>query len=329
MPDRRTKSSPMDFLKILTTLTMVYWLPSECSTVSEASWCYVEPHCGPQSWISLGRCNGKRQSPINIVHRASPRNLALGAMDLVGYDNPKKLLEIQNTGKTVDVTLGDGLHLSGLGLPDVYKAKSFHFHWGDGALKKGSEHQIDGKQYSMEMHIVHTRGNLSMLHAVKYAKGIAVLAFFIEESKHTESKTEHAWGLFTDHLKKVSKKGDNEHLDVSFSLLDLMGTTNFTRYYRYPGSLTTPGCEENVIWTVFADPILLPSKLVNKFTKGLYRDFAEELRLKNNFRPIQKIGVRRVEASNAMKSAAALSVSPPTVFALFLSIATFLPFFSM
>ncbi|KAM3821826.1 carbonic anhydrase 4-like [Vipera latastei] len=322
----------MDSLKILTTLTVVFWLPGGCYASSDGSWCYTEPHCGPKTWISLGHCNGKRQSPINIIQRDASHNPSLGPVDLVGYDNRKKLLEIRNTGKTVDVSLDDGLHLAGFGLPARYTAKSFHFHWGDGASQPGSEHQLDGKQYSMELHIVHTKNNMKMEDAVKDPKGIAVLAFFIEGSEKAKNKTAEPWELFAKNLKKVSKKGESMRLDSSYSLLDLMGSTNLTRYYRYPGSLTTPGCDEAVIWTVFADPIVVPPKVVKKFASELSStepSKATQLPLINNFRPLQKIGDRKVEASDALKSSAACFVSPPTVFILFLSITTFLQFFSV
>ena len=54
---------------------------------------------------------------------------------------------------SVEIDLkGNDLTLSGGGLPGNYKAQQFHFHWGS-EDKRGSEHNINGLQYPMEVNL--------------------------------------------------------------------------------------------------------------------------------------------------------------------------------
>ncbi|XP_034624737.1 carbonic anhydrase 4-like [Trachemys scripta elegans] len=256
----------------------------------------------PKTWAALGHCNGTRQSPINIVTPAAVHNPHLGAVSLVGYGDAKKLISMENTGKTVYVHLADGLHLCAQGLPAIYTAKSFHLHWGQGSDKTGSEHFINDKQFSMELHIVHTKNNLNKTDALKDPEGIAVLAFFLQATAH--ARPSRSWESFTRHLKDVALKGKDTDLDGSFSLQELLGSVDLARYYRYPGSLTTPNCDEVVVWTVFPDPILVPLDVVVAFPSILHStDSDAGPRLQNNYRPLQSLGNRQVEASAALRVA--------------------------
>lgn len=53
------------------------------------------------------------------------------------------------------------------------------------------------------------------------------------------------------------------NIDSKFSINDLIGNVDLTKYYRYMGSLTTPSCDEAVVWTVFKEPIKIHTNLVS------------------------------------------------------------------
>ncbi|XP_044869048.1 carbonic anhydrase 4-like [Mauremys mutica] len=279
------------------------------STDTAGPWCYDDPKCGPEAWAALGDCNSTRQSPINIVTPAAVRNPNLGPVCLTGYGDAGKLSSMKNTGKTVDVHLADGLRLSAQGLPATYTAKSFHLHWGQGEVRPGSEHFINHKGFSMELHIVHTKNDLSTTDALKDPEGIAVLAFFIQATAH--ARPSPSWKSFTQHLEKVALKGKKTNLDGSFSLRGLLDSVDLARYYRYQGSLTTPNCDEVVVWTVFPDPILVPPDVVAAFPSILNStDSHAGPRLQNNYRPLQSLGNRQVQASAALRVAPSSSSTP-------------------
>uniref|UniRef100_A0A8C4VQ59 Carbonic anhydrase n=1 Tax=Gopherus evgoodei TaxID=1825980 RepID=A0A8C4VQ59_9SAUR len=278
--------------------------PTSLSLSPADTWCYEDPKCGPETWAALGHCSGTRQSPINIVTPAAVHNPHLGAVSLAGYGDARKLTFMENTGKTVYVHLADGLHLSAQGLPAIYTAKSFHLHWGQGAARPGSEHYINHKRFSMELHIVHTKNNLSMDDALKDPEGIAVLAFFLQVRQCGAM-----WAELGPHFPSALP-GKKTNLDGSFSLRGLLGSVDLARYYRYQGSLTTPNCDKVVVWTVFPDPILVPPGVVSVEVEGKER---------NNYRPLQSFGDRQVEASAALRvTTSSSSTSRPAALILLL-----------
>lgn len=78
--------------------------------------------------------------------------------------------------------------LTGGPLSTDYKLHSIHFHWGTDN-NVGSEHTVNGKAYPMEMHVVHTKNDLSFEEAKNSPNGLAVIGYFIDVILYWVSKT--------------------------------------------------------------------------------------------------------------------------------------------
>ncbi|OCT64524.1 carbonic anhydrase 4 [Xenopus laevis] len=259
-----------------------------------AEWCYTEESCDPSTWSSLGSCGGLNQSPIDIANGSAQFNANLGNFTFTNYSNNSKLLLFDNSGHSAEVQLDSGVTISGGGLPSNYSAIAFHFHWGNGTLP-GSEHRLGGKQFPMEMHIVHTKNGMNLTAAKKDPTGIAVLGFFFDvgTSASTSSMT-----ALANLLANVSVVGSNITLNASFSIDSVLGEVDKTSYYRYSGSLTTPTCDEAVVWTIFKNPILIPDSVIRTFSSSLIHNTTGSPQyMVNNFRPPQLLNSRQVQSS--------------------------------
>ncbi|XP_029383944.1 carbonic anhydrase 4-like isoform X2 [Echeneis naucrates] len=181
---------------------------------------------------------------------------------------------------TVKCSLKEGeVEVSGGGLGHVYSTLQFHFHWGDTSGTPGSEHAVDSKKYPMEMHIVNKRKDLSLANAIKTPNGLAVLGFFIEATTSTKSSSSSsdaethpspssdngAWEKLTNHLSAIKSIKTVVNVTEGISIDDLLGSVNRRAYYRYNGSLTTPSCNEAVVWTVFKETVKVDKKLMDMF----------------------------------------------------------------
>uniref|UniRef100_A0A4W5K795 Carbonic anhydrase n=1 Tax=Hucho hucho TaxID=62062 RepID=A0A4W5K795_9TELE len=190
------------------------------------------------STIVTEHCNGSRQSPINIVSASAVGNETLTAFTFTKYGDNSTMKNIKNTGKTVMVMLTSGVQVTGGALSEAYDSLQFHLHWGNGTSVPGSEHTVDGTRYPMELHIVNAKSSLI---------------------GNTTAAVADGTGLF--HL---SLRPD-EYINIThdaISLDEFLEGVDRTKYYRYLGSLTTPNCNEAVVWTVFKDPIKVRQDLV-------------------------------------------------------------------
>ncbi|KAL7870050.1 hypothetical protein AOLI_G00140380 [Acnodon oligacanthus] len=298
----------------LVTLVAACLLPTVLSDGSAVDWCYHLPSCNYTTWPSTAssHCSGARQSPINIETAEVQADPSLTAFSFTGFNDSSALLQMENAdGKAVKVSLDDSkMSVSGGGLSGVYISKQFHLHWGNGSSSAGSEHTVNGKQYPMELHIVNMKSTLpNITAALKDPTGLAVLGFFIEAT--SDSGKPESWKNLTSFLSSVPNKGDVVDIMNEITMDGLLQGVDRTRYYRYLGSLTTPSCEEAVVWTVFKDPIKVSQDLINLFSTTIHINTTAQPLITNNFRGGQKLNGRVVtsQPSSATTPYQALSLT--------------------
>ncbi|CAL1573867.1 unnamed protein product [Knipowitschia caucasica] len=280
-------------------------------TAEAGDWCYqsqftCDHQCKtPNLWNNADSdCAGRFQSPINVVTRKTLPDERLTAFKFSDY---QKIFSgsIKNNGHSVQVQIPHGSTISGGGLSTTYKAVQFHLHWGARG-GPGSEHTIDGEQYPMELHIVHMKHRYTDLNtALKDPEGVAVLGFFYEKSNSANRK----YDPIISSLQSITEANKTTSMKpVSLTQL-IPAEQNLTSYYRYKGSLTTPGCTESVVWTLFESPIPLSSDQLKAFSDLKFHDGKPMV---DTFRPVQPLNNRQVFRSSTtavIASAAVLVVA--------------------
>ncbi|XP_021469546.2 carbonic anhydrase 4-like [Oncorhynchus mykiss] len=272
------------------------------------SWCYHDPSCDDTTWSTIAseHCNGSRQSPINIVSASAVGDETLTAFTFTKYGDNYTMNKIKNTGKTVKVKLTSGVQVTGGALSEAYDSLHFHLHWGNGTSVPGSEHTVDGTRYPMELHIVNAKsshnGNTTM--AFTDSTGLAALGFFIEPVPGNVTGSPAAWNTLTSYLANITLKDDIVNITHAISLDELLEGVDRTKYYRYLGSLTTPNCNEAVVWTVFKDPIKVSQDLIDLFSTTLHIDHNSTSDLMTNvFRNKKPVNGRVVTTQGSSSTA--------------------------
>ncbi|XP_043846074.1 carbonic anhydrase 7 isoform X4 [Dromiciops gliroides] len=215
----------------------------------------VVAETGPSEWHKIYPiAQGDRQSPIDIVSSRAVYDPTLKPL-VLAYESCMSL-SISNNGHSVMVEfddVDDRTVVQGGPLDGPYRLKQFHFHWG----KKhclGSEHTVDGKSFSSELHLVHWNGKKykTFAEAAAAPDGLAVVGIFLETGD------EHAsMNRLTDALYMVRFKGTKAQFN-SFNPKCLLPMN--LHYWTYPGSLTTPPLSESVTWIVLKEPITISEK---------------------------------------------------------------------
>ncbi|MGB3192889.1 carbonic anhydrase [Lyngbya sp. PCC 8106] len=237
-------------------IVTVLIIPVACSITQPETgeWGY-RGEIGPENWAALNEefalCEtGLQQSPINID------TSVLTPKPKIEFSYDYTPLKVINRGHTVEVEYEAG---STIKIDDQqYELLQFHFH-------SPSEHQLDGKSYPMEVHLVHQSSDGEL----------AVIGILMAEG--TENRfISSLW----PHVPEETRENPVSGVAINASALPPQEQV----YYNYRGSLTTPPCSEGVNWIVFEKPIEVSSKQIEYF-RSLYNV---------NARPVQPVNERQV-----------------------------------
>ncbi|KAK2635080.1 hypothetical protein Ddye_029872 [Dipteronia dyeriana] len=231
---------------------------------------------GPSDWgmvkAAYSACaSGKNQSPINIVKKNTvlKQNLQLHSREYNAVANATLI----NWGHII------GLHYGGeVGWMEIngkkYTFKQMHWH-------SPSEHLINGKRFTAELHLVHEAEDHS--NAV-----IAILYRYGNSPKELDPFL----AKLGDAFQRLSKeKSDKDHVtQVNVGMFNTKPLTfNNHKFFRYVGSFTTPPCTENVIWTILGKVRLISKQQVEALKAPLNPGY------KDNARPEQLLNGRQIE----------------------------------
>merc|ERR1712019_17714 len=232
----------------------------------------------------------------------------------------------QNNGHSIVFTIGDVNYedkettVSGGHLERPYMFHSMHFHWGNSQLDGGSEHTINGRHHFAELHMVHYGTHCKTFGECVaddeetgrpvYNDGLAVLGFFVELDPFVkEEDINPVLKRLVNKAQWLNQKNiDKKELVVNgnFALDELAGHTDTMSFYRYQGSLTTPGCNEVVRWTVFKDTMKINRNYARKFVRTIGKG---KERLDDNFRGVQDLADRIVTFYTPSPSVAVMALA--------------------
>lgn len=195
-----------------------------------SSWNYQDLNKWPKPCLS-----GTAQSPINLIwseHEQMKFHQKLLPIGKYHQGTVPLELEMYDGERTARVPHGEHHPILTFENED-YQLQNIHLH-------QPSEHTVNQKHYSGEIHMVHKHEKTG-----KYL----VLALLLTKKQTIESY-EASKGM-KKFLKKYPKHLDHYNIYPFFS--DQIGA------WTYNGSLTTPPCTEKVTWVVFYNPIYVNS----------------------------------------------------------------------
>lgn len=212
---------------------------------------YTEGPHGPDHWE--GVCTtGHMQAPIDIQHAEKLRLAPLSFL----YQPAELTIANDCNHYRIEERFPDNQWLRVGKKP--YFLSELHFH-------EPGENAVNGKRPAMSIHLVHLSPESTFL-------VIDIPVVVGKENPVIKTLWEH-----------IPEKGHEDKFPgVKINAGDLLPTNR--DYYRFPGSLTTPLCNEGVEWYVMKNPIEMSEAQIEEYKKHYH----------NTARPLQPVNGRPI-----------------------------------
>ena len=207
---------------------------------------------GQSHWC--GECNNGQttipQAPINIITKDAKPDGALPVLDFTSYRTTK--LVTSKDAHTLKVTYEQAKEKSFLSVGGkMFKLDQFHFH-------HPGEEAIDNHRPVMVIHLVHNQKE-------PVAPGGAIAVGIMVEEGKPDPKTTALVNKLIEHFPPPNgQQGGDVGVDINAA--DLL-PANTRGYYRYSGSLTTPGCGGPVTFYILKTPVFFSAEQIRQFER--------------------------------------------------------------
>ena len=224
-------------------------------------WGYEGPQA-PEHWSSLDPgfavCGyGREQSPIDLT--GAEREV----LSEIGFEYAPSPISVQNNGHSiqVDYQAGSGIVLDGI----RYGLVQFHFH-------HRSEHTVDGADFPLELHLVHTDTD----------GALAVVGVFLEEGAANEALAP-VWRHLPAEAGPAARVAGT--VDAAALLDRAVWQLLERRVARHVMVLVgIVACSEGVSWLMMTEPVTVSREQIEAF-RALFPV---------NNRPVQPLNGRRL-----------------------------------
>ena len=229
-------------------------IPSGASDKCEPKFTYDEGLRGPSHWA--GVCGtGHMQTPVDIT---KAEQVPVPPLPPLEFSYKPAGLDVVNDCNNYQIKLRfpENQWLKVARKP--YRLSEIDFH-------EPAENAVNGKRAPMSIEMVHLSPEST---------------FLVVEVPIVAGKENPVMKTLLDHI----PPGGKEHAmdDVKINAMDLLPADH--GFYRFPGSLTAPICNEGVMWFLMKNPIEMSEAQINKY-KEYYHNTARPLQPLNN-RPV-------------------------------------------